>query len=746
MSTRVLDRVEEWDQRQFTGGYRGLQDLADQEFSGAVRADRLELFMTRGVAIAVRGGDIEAFEAVSGTAHEAPSPALPLLAVMQERSDEVRDRFYTERTAISEVDETLSAGGFTGYVELSENVLSGDYYLVYHAGKSMSVGFVGQSGRLIDGQEALETANDEVGIYQVRPVEIRPLDVPEPEPTPPGGETTPEDQSGADDGERDRDEADDDEMGAAARESTVSATDTADETGQEPPSGQRDPTEARAGEETQESVGPADGEGAPAQESAESTADAAGTDGASDETAGAEAPVGGTDIEIRTIPSVDPARTARNGATETVDEVESASADHSDTPQPPQEPADHPGEESEEPPTEASASGAKAPDAEAETDDATAVGSAAERLSELETERDDLQEQLQTVREQRDELQEQLQTVSEQRDDLQKQLQTVREERDELQEQLQTVSEERDDLQEQLQTVREERDDLQEQLQTVREERDDLQEQLQAVSEERDEQLGGGDHDGPVPAAGAEGDASDDGPVRELPPRDALTETVVFVRYRSQGDVTLKNAHAGDGDQQSLAANLQLEVYGGFEGSVEVEGQPYETFVEETLAYEFVEWTVTDLPFEIRATGNRTALKGLYDALPAVDHADLQGSVDLAEESEPFDIVLRDQRERPLLVATIDSSRNPVTGDQMEQFVTAVERVGQAEDSLQGAFLVGRSYFDGNALDIADEATKGRLLSRDKRKSFVSISRKQGYHLCLVEAREGSLHLAVPEL
>ena len=193
MGTRVRDRVEQWDRQSFDGGYSGLRRLADREFSGIVRGDGAELVFSSGVAVAVRGGDIGAFEAASGTIHEAPSPALPLLAVMQERSEEVRDSFYTERTALSTVDETLSEGGFTGYVELSENVLSGDYYVVYHAGASMTVAFVGQSERLVDGDEAFQAARDEVGIYQVRPVEIDPVDLPGPEPDSSAG-TTPGDR------------------------------------------------------------------------------------------------------------------------------------------------------------------------------------------------------------------------------------------------------------------------------------------------------------------------------------------------------------------------------------------------------------------------------------------------------------------------------------------------------------------------------------------------------------------------
>ncbi len=277
-----------------------------------------------------------------------------------------------------------------------------------------------------------------------------------------------------------------------------------------------------------------------------------------------------------------------------------------------------------------------------------------------------------------------------------------------------------------------------ERLDAVRDERDALRRQLDTL---------GGVDDRPGPGEG-DPDPGAVRPTRDLTHSEATEETAVFVRYDSQGGVTLSDVHSGDGDRESLQGNLQLEVYGGFDGSVDVkvDGQPYEAFVEDTLLHEFVEWVLTALPFEIRETGNKESLSGLYDALPSIDHADLDASVETADSTESFEVVFRDQRGQPLLVAAIDGDREPVRETQMEQLVTAAEQAKTATDLLAGAFLVTRGYFDGGALDIADEATQGRLLSRNKKKSFVNISRNRGYHLCLVEAREGSPHLTVPDL
>ena len=672
MSTRVLDRVEGWSTRRFDGGYRGLQRLATNEFSGVVQAGDVELFMTSGVAVALRGGDIEAFDGTAGTAYSAPSPALPLLAVMQEQSEEVRDRFYTEQTPLSTVDETLSQGGFTGYVELSENVLSGDYYLVYHAGASMTVGFVGQSGRLVDGPEAFETATDEVGIYEVRPVTFDPVELPEPAPDP--GATDSDDVETAGGGSSNPGATDSDKPETAGEGSSDPVEDDT-ETG----SGGRSTdlvvggTEAGLSADEREPV---------AEQPGSDAGHASNAEPAEGERADTP-PVDATDTELRTVPSVDPDRTAEG--------VNRSATDR--TAQPGGSEAD-PGDGADA----AAESATSGPDAEP-VESRTDTEDAAEPASPTTGDGSDQQDG------------------------------------DDLDERLADLREERDDLDEQLADVREERDTLKKRLEAVRDERDALRRQLDTLD-------GGGNR--PVP-----GDSVSDpetGSTRDLTRGEAIEGTAVFVRYGSQGDVTLDDVHSGDGDRRSLQENLRLEVYSEFDGSVSVEGQPYEAFVESSLPYEFVEWVLTVLPFEIGETGNKASLSGLYDTLPSIDRADLDASVETADGTASFEVVFRDQRGQPLLVATTDSDREPVGETELEQLVAAAKQVGAATDSLAGAFFVTRGYFDGGALDIADEATQGRLLSRNKQKSFVSLSRKRGYHLCLVEAREGSPHLTVPEL
>ena len=680
MSTRVVDRIDDWTERSVSGGYRGLQELADREFSGVVRAGDTELYMTKGVAVGLRRGEIEDFENADGTAHEAPSPALPLLAVMQERDLDVRDQFYSEQTPISDVDETLADGGFTGYIELSENVLSGDYYMVYHRGRSMSVGFVGESSRLIDGDEAFETADDEVGIYAVRAADIEHIDLPAPATEPSATSVETDDESVETDDEHSGivdtgatgaetattaspDDADSressDENGSATSlgESESAASDkresvaTAAESSA--PESEADPLEP-VSEDTQESTAdPAETtgrEGHGGEQSSQSeVATADDTREAASETEAVEG--GGTETQ-QAIPSLDPARTSPVGEAD-----EDQSGEHGTT--------------------------ASAVPGESSAGQTTPSG---DRVAELEAMLGDREAEIERLRDEIERLQAELATTTDRRDA------------------------------------------LREELEAVESERDDLQAEVGRLEAELDET--------------AATEAS-----RELSPTEALTDTDIFIRYDSKGKPTLDDARSGSASRDDVGKNLQLEVHTQFNrDDIAVDGQPYDSFLTGSLEHQFVEWATHDLLFEIRETGNQKALADLYDVLPRLDHAELNGHVGVDDSSERFDIVFRSRTGSPLLVANLNDSREAATESMMETIITKAKGVGQSTSEFAGAFLVTRSFFDSGAIELAGEATQSGLLSRDKRKSFVKLSRKRGYHLCLVEAREENFHLAVPDL
>ena len=100
MDRTIISRIEAWDSRSVSGGYVGLNALADDGFTGAVSAGGTHLFMLNGRVVGVFDGDISAFEGADAEAYTAPDPALPLLFSMQEQGGEVRGKYYTGDTPI----------------------------------------------------------------------------------------------------------------------------------------------------------------------------------------------------------------------------------------------------------------------------------------------------------------------------------------------------------------------------------------------------------------------------------------------------------------------------------------------------------------------------------------------------------------------------------------------------------------------------------------------------------------------
>jgi len=173
-----------WDAREFSDGFAGLRRLVDRGFSGAVTNGTGWLFVFEGRVVGTADADLDAFADASGTVYQSPAEVLPVLFAMQEQGGEPRAQYYTnERHVALGGRPKLSQGGFTGYIELSENVLSGDYYVTYTAGESMAAAYVGNSRRLETDDDAFELADEEVGIYTVYEVDLDVREIPDPEAT-----------------------------------------------------------------------------------------------------------------------------------------------------------------------------------------------------------------------------------------------------------------------------------------------------------------------------------------------------------------------------------------------------------------------------------------------------------------------------------------------------------------------------------------------------------------------------------
>lgn len=172
-----LERIKTWDATSFDAESGGVVKLARSGFSGVIDVDSTWLFMVDGEIV---GPDDVGDDTMAGagTAYRSPDPGLPLLFAMQD-SEVQLERGYTEEESFDSVHQRLSNESFSGYLKLSEYVLSGDYYVVYHGGDTYPFAFVGGVERLHTGDAALTLANDEVGIFEVNQVDLGVTPIPE---------------------------------------------------------------------------------------------------------------------------------------------------------------------------------------------------------------------------------------------------------------------------------------------------------------------------------------------------------------------------------------------------------------------------------------------------------------------------------------------------------------------------------------------------------------------------------------
>ena len=871
MHSRIIDVVTEWETVATPDGYEGLRTLADAEFSGAVSAGTTWAFLLNGRVVGVFEGGMEDFAEADVTAYRAADTSLPLLFAMQERGGETQASYYTNETPLRDVDQTLSNGGFTGYIELSENVLSGDYYVVYHGGKSMSAAFVGSSERLLTGEEAFETAADEVGIYEVIDVGVEILDIPEPA------------DKAADESEADTDDtAGGANTGAAGTAADTPApseepdastpadaptddpespeTPTDDPESPDAPERDPEPPDAAGGTDPHDSGGEASNAagatGADAAESAEGNdsfgagstdaedphSDAATTptssaesdaggvpqepDSNADTTTGSEettrtAATTGSDTGSDSPKTEDPAAGAGSGSrteapsrasADNVSEGRPSEAGAAGTAEPPAETEAEPVDAAASEPTPTESESSTAPDAGSDRTTATSAAgssprpnsnataesarSAASEASDAaiadekrwqeaqtipsldpekstgmqtpdaaETDQSPHRERtarLQRQREQRRSKRDRERTDTtqassgERRSDpnettadaetddgverLQRRLSRARDRVESLEAEREELLEERAELRDKREKLTEERDTLR----SERAERANRIEELEAECERLQSE---------VDRLESELDAGSDevASAESMPPEQALSGTNLFVRYDTKGQATLKHAHAGEAARDDVRENLRLEHHTTFEADgVAVDDQPYETFLHDSTEYAFAHWVISELLYEIGETGNRSGLAGVFDAIPDIDRVELHGEVGVETsdgvEQRAFDVICRDRMGDPLFVADINPSRNATTEAMVGSLVENTGTVAAEDESLAAGFYVTESFYEPGALETVAEQTGGGILSRSKKRSFVKLSRKRGYHLCLVEARDGEFHLNVPEL
>ena len=823
MDAQRKEEVTGWDARTFSDGFDGLREFTDRGFSGAATDGTGWLFLLDGRVVGTVDTDLDSFADVSGTVYEAPDEALPLLFAMQEQGGEKRAQYYTNDTPLSAADRKLSEGGFTGYVELAENVLSGDYYVAYAAGESMAAAYVGNSRRLETGEKAFDLADDEVGIYSVYEVDLDVRELPARTDVGSGEEQADGDDGGSaddsgndlgiapaepradDTGRSDADSSDTDaptdndagtDVPTAAADSdadgptdadTATSTDRSrrrdtvtDSNGSDEPADREKPagTAGTSGRDRSTgSTGSADaaddaagtgsgspdrgqaepdvsnpteaGESASAEDGSERNEAATGPTVVADDTGGergqnqsvstssgreadgasrtntgdGDQPVDPDDDvfseeaqwrEAKSIPALDPSETnvrgeggsnGTNGSRGDRKRQANASSRNRSA----QSSDDRSGSESRR--SEAS------DDRSSPEPRSTGRGTSRAAVSKSSKESG-------AVRERIEELESALAELSAERDSL-------ADERDELATELDAETARRESIAGERDDLEAERDRLEAEVDELRSEVERLRDRLSEAESQRP-------------------DAD-----RTISPAEAREGTNLFIRYDSKGGATLDDAHDGSVSREELRDNLRIEHHTSFEtDGLQVDGRPYRTFLRDTMEYGFTRWLVEELPFEVGETGNASALRELYDALPEIDRAEIGGAVsvvsvengDEVREQRPFDLVLRDRMGNPLFVADLNDTRAPTAGGTLESLVANGGTIAESNDEFAGAFAVTASFFEPDALEAATDAVGGGLFNRSKRKSFVKLSRKRGYHLCLVESRDGGFHLTVPDL
>ncbi|MFW6458227.1 MAG: DUF7527 domain-containing protein [Halodesulfurarchaeum sp.] len=795
MHTRTVEQVRTWDSRPFSGGLGTLSELAATDHTGAVVADDTWLFMLNGRVIGIFEGTMDDFEA-SGTIYTTPNDSLPLLFAMQEREGRTRAKYFTEDTPLEEADRTLADANFTGYVELSENVLSGDYYLVYYGGTRRSVAFIGQSERVETGDAAFEKAADEVGIYEVLDVSMTITEIPEPQTAPSGAAV-----AGAEVGDGSSAEADPDptaeadpesepaDASAAGAKAGGEASETeATEPGDAEPDASEAPEPGSATPDAPEAIESGDAE------PDESAVDAAETEAAEPAADSTSSPGEADSVTASTADAIESAETPASGR-------KTGPADAT-------EPPSHRGSSAEETPsagretqTDATTAGESAgsraeetaagetgrsdeadseleqmfraeeqwrrsnaipaldPDetepTDAEREGAGAAGTSAKKLGQArsgtpvrnETASGSAGGGEHTSRTPPGTVESHSPSdravtgggrrsgtpPSTPREQVEAELEKRKDRIDDLENRLGAIEQERSELAGELEDERAARSNLEEELSALRAERDELQSRV----DELEGRLAG------------DGSAVDSG-ATTLSPADALAGTNLFVRYDSKSNPTLE-ALGPEVDPDAVNANLTLEHHTQFEtADVQVDGNPYREFLEGTGEFRFVSWVLRELPYELLETGNRNALGDLFEAISAIDRVEFDGTVTVDPESgaeRRFALVMRDRMGNPLVLGEYNDDRNPVRDEELETLLDGAREVAGSVDSLAGAFYVTASFFEPQALERAENAaSSGGLFSRQEKASFVTPESGTGFHLGLVEDRSQAFHVTVPKL
>jgi hypothetical protein len=708
----LRERIDAWSDRSVPDGLTGLQTLAEQDFDGVVTAGAATATFVSGRVLHL-DGDIEAMEELALTAKESPEPELALLCAMTATGGDAQAQYYTEDTDISSIDERLQSGGFTGYVELAENVLSGSYYRLYYAGTARSLAFVGINDDVLTGTEAFDRTLEEVGIYEVVPIDLSVTDLPEPPaPTDTAGSAVGNSDAG-DDASADAEASP--AAGAGADDSAENAAGT--RTSTDSPGG----TDAGGASDLDgESGSEGASEGAGAHDLVDGGAADAGDDGRTDAVDDGTADAGDTTtlsaddraIDLEDVPAGDSESVPED---ETTGSVLDPRAD--DDP-------DGGGSAGADGVADTAAEDGLGGDGDgfASSSDADSTAGATESAPLEATETDAVEGDDTTPNPPSGDGEVGSSGVSGRSTESAASGPTG----------ASTDAETVGDRQDELEELRRRVATLEQQFQT-------LEDRTAASS------------------GGLGGDGSDTETTTERSPTEALGATDCLLRYETRAGATIEELLEGNSTAEAVRENLRVETNTTLDTeSVTVEGVPYEEFFAASLERRVVGWLLCELPSEIVATDSQSALGDLVDVLPTIDRIGFQESIDLgslaeeppdeeAPESVEFDLVAWGGDGHPRVVADLSRSADPVGEGPVSSLIARGKSVASQTD-LAAVLFATEGYYEADARQAVEATTGGGLLARNNRASYVKMPRKRGFHCCLAEAYDDAIHLTVPEL
>ena len=114
MNNQIVEEVIEWNSRPFSGGYAGLRELGEKDFTGAVTNGTAWLFLLNGRVVAAVDGAVGACGHAVGPACADSDQAVPPLGALEDGGRHGQRKHPTGGRAVNDVDKRRDAATVLG--------------------------------------------------------------------------------------------------------------------------------------------------------------------------------------------------------------------------------------------------------------------------------------------------------------------------------------------------------------------------------------------------------------------------------------------------------------------------------------------------------------------------------------------------------------------------------------------------------------------------------------------------------